>query len=152
YSAMDIGVFNPLAMNASGSVVGFDGAYHPYFWSTPVLTDLFPVVGTAVLTGINNSGQIIGNNGSRYFVYSSNSVTDIGVSTWGFNNPGINNSGHVVGSDASGQPFLYRDGTAHRLPLPGCDWGTAEGINDGDLIIGNIQGGNCGYQSAVVWV
>ncbi len=147
-----MGAFSPVAMNASGNVVGWDAAYRPFFWSAPVLTDLFPVVGNAVLTGINNSGQIVGNNGSSYFVYSSNSVTDIGVSTWGFNNPGINNYGHVVGSDASGQPFLYRDGTVSTLPLPGCDWGTAEGVNDSDVVIGNVVGGSCGHQSAVVWV
>jgi uncharacterized membrane protein len=100
---------------------------------------------TVMLTGINDSGQIVGYD--RYhgsFEYSNGIYTGLS----GASANGINNSGQIVGITGDGRGYLDNNGTLsyfdmpvgitdHNQPL----YSTATGINDSGQVVGNIPWG-----------
>ncbi|MBN3925618.1 DUF3466 family protein [Nostoc sp. NMS4] len=123
------------------------------------ITDLSTLFGSnynyAFTTGINDSGQIVGNfsdnDGQTHaFLYSDGQMTDLGFLSGGFTSQGkaINNSGQIVGtattSDYMDHAFLYSDGKMTDLGnLMGSGYTYAADINNSGQAVGihNVNGG-----------
>jgi len=105
----------------------------------------FPGAFSTYLTGINNSGDIVGyytdaNNTGSGFLYAGGAFTAIdfpGASeTEAY---GINNSGDIVGfyvRPKGGGGFLYAGGTFSKVDFPGASSTYPSGINDSGDIAG----------------
>jgi probable HAF family extracellular repeat protein len=153
-------------INDSGQVVGWttDGGNtrHAFLYSNAVTHDL----GEGVVTGINNSGQMVGQDSTYQEVFffpdgtrSSPFTPDTGAS---FSGPVINTAGHIAGVTwiAFGWPngFLYSNNTL--LHLGGLSQDTygrsmsgALGINNSDQIVGwsDTVNGSQGPQHAFLY-
>jgi probable HAF family extracellular repeat protein len=117
------------------------------------ITDLSTLFGSndnyAFTTGINDSGQIVGNfsdnDGQTHaFFYSDGQMTDLGLLSGGFTSQGkaINNSGQIVGtattSDYINHAFLYSDGKMTDLGnLMGSGYTHAADINNSGQAVGS---------------
>jgi probable HAF family extracellular repeat protein len=96
----------------------YDGTMH----------DLGPGTGN----GINDSGEVVGTDGSGNIFLYNGTMQTIGVGTAG----GINNSGEVTGSLQNSSAFVY-DGTVHLLPQPpGGTFGFGIAINSSGAVAG----------------
>jgi hypothetical protein len=114
-----------------------DGPYDgPYNAESPT---------SVMLTGINDSGQIVGND--RYhgaFEYSNGIYTGLSGAV-----NGINNHGTIVGNTGDGRGYIDNNGTLSYFDMPigrASDSGyilysTATGINDSGQVVGNIPWG-----------
>ena len=103
-------------------------------------------------TGINDSGQIVGNaanssGATHAFIYSGGTMKDLG--TLGGNNSianGISDNGQVAGwantGDGSQYAFLYSGGTMKGLGTLG-NFSNASSVNNNGQVVGsfNIEGG-----------
>jgi probable HAF family extracellular repeat protein len=108
-------------INDSGQAVGITNGRNVLYTGSLPLVDLGST-GTSTHISINNSGQIVGHDGStdHAFLYSGGVKQDLGTlggSSWGY---GINTQGQVVGSFYTGSPlqehsFLYSGGVSQDL-------------------------------------
>jgi hypothetical protein len=128
-------------INSSGQIVGYyypnapiNNAPQGFLYSAGTFTD-FPV---SYLTGINDSGEIVGSNvGGDSFVYQDGTFTSIHV-PGGRNTraQGINNAGDIVGE--------YDDSTGTHgflaVPVP-----APEPTSFTFLFVGSLAAGACGF-------
>jgi probable HAF family extracellular repeat protein len=102
-------------VNSSGQVSGLVGYYEPGYYSGGTVTDLTPDLPpgpTNMAYGINDSGQVVGEEfASDAFLYSNGVVNNIQPSGTTGGARAINNAGQVVGV-ANSSMFLYSSGTA----------------------------------------
>lgn len=94
--------------------------------------------------GVNSSGQVVGESGSRAFVYSNGAMTDLGFLDAALPYAAayaINDAGHIAGvSNKNGyfQAFVYRDGRMRSLgTLPGGTGSYAYAINNHGQVAGS---------------
>jgi probable HAF family extracellular repeat protein len=108
------------------------------------ITDL----GGGTAYGINNNGQVVGQNGAGdAFIYSGAIMTDLGAGSA----YGINDNGQVVGgSSSTGDAFLYSNGTMTDLGNWGGLISVAYGINNNGQIVGMAQN-TFGYNHAIIY-
>ncbi|MCU1257850.1 MAG: Ig family protein [Bryobacterales bacterium] len=96
--------------------------------------------GSTILTGLNNSGAIVGNymdytdNSGGGFLYQGGTFTPLSFTTYA-----INNNGQILGGDNFGL-FVYTAG--QRASLGALPF-TPYGFNDAGMIVGSA--GNSGY-------
>ena len=146
------------AINDGGQVVGnakmigYGGDQHPhaFLYSGGTMIDLQAFNNTinAYAYGINNSGQIVGQDATGGFLYSGGTVTDFSPLSGGSSVAyGINNSGQVVGYAGFGggysQAFLYSGGNMNDLGNLGGGSSSANAINNSGQVVGSsaISGG-----------
>jgi probable HAF family extracellular repeat protein len=103
------------------------------------------------LTGINDSGQIIGRNNQiiggtnmpQSFLYTAGTFTPFAFpGAFSTDAKGINDSGEIVGEyrDASGEhAFLYANGSFTTIDVPGAAGTFPYGIDDSGQILGLYQ-------------
>jgi probable HAF family extracellular repeat protein len=160
-----------LGMNNRGQVVGAsvpafdDGMSHAFLFDHGTLTDLGMLPGTfsAVATGINDSGQIVGSCGFDHigtrvgnhtstqtsfsdhaFIYQNGVMTDLGSLNGmsGSIATAINDRGEIVGTAVTARniqhAFLYRNGVMKDLgPFePGRPESGANAINNKGVVVG----------------
>jgi probable HAF family extracellular repeat protein len=141
------------SINAGGTVVGEsysynNGAtyYHGFLYSNGTMVDIGWLPGEEGMTfvsGINSSGEVIGQSGARAFLYSSGTMTDLdtlinAASGWIlFGADGINDSGQIVGF---GQNPAGKDDVFVLTPLaPGDANGDGRvDINDLTIVLTNF--------------
>lgn len=121
------------ALNNAGQVVGIvdtpDGSYYPFLYSNGQFTSLQSVSPGSLVSGINNSGQIL----IGVSIYGNGQLTDL--STVGGRSiflQGINDAGQVTGGFLAGgldAAFLYSNGQWKNL-------GTVAGNFVGDRSVG----------------
>ena len=128
------------AINDFGTVVGGPSAY---VYKSGVVIDL-GLGPESTATGINNSGQVVGNNGSSgsgTFLWRNGHITSLPL----LNAIAINNNGDILGyiQSASGnpQPVLDVEGLLINIPLPARATGPVEvyALNDRDHVVGTVQ-------------
>jgi probable HAF family extracellular repeat protein len=107
------------------------------------VTDL----GVGAASGINNSGQVVGENGAYdACIWSNGTMTDLGVSGEAY---GINDSGQVVGQyyTAAGNwtAFIYSNGVINSLGIY-----TANAINNAGQVVGENGAGAFLYSNGVM--
>ena len=105
---------------------------------------------------VNDSGQIVGTNGStQAFVYQNGSMTTLnylaGQSSWA---TGINDAGLIVGAGTTvaGQTVAtyWKNGTAYQIGLLGGSFSSAYGVNANGEVAGTSQVPN-GAMAAFTW-
>ncbi|HEX4647113.1 MAG TPA: HYR domain-containing protein, partial [Verrucomicrobiae bacterium] len=146
----------PLALNASGQVVGIASTpgelqYDAFLLSSNVMTDLGTLGGMeSEAQAVNSVGQAAGwslladNSSQHAFLYSGGSMTDLG--TLGGNAASVtalNDLGQVAGQDVTTDSkmhaFLYANGTLTDLGTLGGDNSTANGINNAGVVVGDAS-------------
>lgn len=132
------------SMNDAGTIVGAakDGTTtRAFVYANGALQTLQPLDGTgsSAATGINHRGDVVGRSGSRAFLFTSNTLADLG--------PGsardINDRGTIVGqgSSANAQPVAVvygRDAMPQSLEAPA--YSTAIALNNGGQVVGSGEG------------
>jgi len=139
------------AVNDSGEVVGQAGG-RAFLYSGGTMTDLgfLPVLFPIRATGINNSGQIVGEaatpSGTRAFLFADGTFTDLGTLPGDTKSSAyaINDSGQVVGyagsqDDGHRHAFLYGNGTMTDLGTLGGIESFAYAVNDSGQVVGHSQ-------------
>ena len=117
---------SPSGINDSGAITGYyygkSSSQYGFIYSGGTYTRLrVDALGMA----INDSGEVIGEEGSDSFLYSSGTYTQVKYRGSIFTTAmGINGSGDVAGYYAAGPDdkisgFLYSDGTYTRIYFPG---------------------------------
>ena len=167
YTVVDLGAFSSgngssfaTALNSHGDVVGYssvaNGITHPFLYSDGALRDLNPSGGDSEAWGINDSGQVVGKNGSG-FLYSNGTMQSIGRLPGGNTSfaYAINNSGQVAGDSLTSDPaithaFLYSNGTVQDLGTLGGSQSNAFGINNHGDVVGLAYGSD-GVSHAFVY-
>jgi probable HAF family extracellular repeat protein len=96
------------------------------------------------VSGINNSGQIVGYNAGEGFLYSGGTLTPIDVpGSVQTRADGINDNGQIVGwydNGVTSYGFEYSDGAFTTIAVPGAQYTFAEGINNLGQIGGILHG------------
>jgi probable HAF family extracellular repeat protein len=141
-----------VTLRSAGADRGAHGGIHGQLLTYPTL-DVPSFYNSAVASGINDSGQIVGNyqdsNGKFHgFLYSNGiwtTLDDPSAGAEGTLAQGINDFGQIVGYyfDSSGveHGFIYSSGTWITLDDPAAVNGTAAyGINDWGQIVGSYIG------------
>ena len=144
-----------MAINDAGQIVGnFVSPFgeEGFLYSAgsyTTINDPLAAVGETAVTGINASGQVVGNyfdnKGNEHgFLYSGGSYTTIDdpLATNSGNVAGINDARQIVGSysprPGKSYGFLYSGGSYTTINDPLAEnAGNAVGINDAGRIIGN---------------
>jgi len=145
YVATDIG-YPPGAtratlvqVNNNGQVCGYgtsgsypNTVYTAFVWSPGIG---MVVIGTGKPVGINDSGQVVYNNGGQIYVWNQDGST---VTVGSGSAVGINNKGQVAGA-ANSQAFLWDPGTGMTNLgfLSGQTWSSAQALNDQGQVIGD---------------
>ncbi len=107
-------------------------------------------------TGVNSSGEIVGNSGNQGFTWQSGVTTLLGNLGGGSSSAtAVNNSGEAVGGSANknGQTIAVvfnSDGTIQSLGTLGGNFSTAYGVNDAGRIAGTSQTSS-GAMAAFLW-
>lgn len=119
------------------------------------VTDLgiLGTVQSAHANGINEAGQVVGNSGSRPFLWQDGAMTDL--TTVAGNKGGasdINEAGQIAGSStitptSSSHPVIWENGTMTDLMPGSTDSSTAAAINDAGDVVGSVNY----YASAFLW-
>jgi probable HAF family extracellular repeat protein len=144
-------------INNSGQVVGSadtaSGAGHAFLYSGGVMKDL----GTGTAIGINDNGQIAGQNAAGYAIlYSSGAITVLGaLGGNGSYATAINLNAQVVGNasttgNAATHAFLYSGGTMKDLGTLGGTDSLATGLNNNGQVVGSADSAN-GYRRAYLY-
>ncbi len=154
------------AINNLGQVAGqfsspaTGGAYHAAIFANGSVTDLGSLDGglaTALATGINAAGQVVGESETgtaatstdHAVLFSGGTITDLG--TLGGDTSvanAINASGQITGdadttADAETHGFLYQNGVMTDMGTLGGDFSTGTGINsEGDVVGYSAVAGN----------
>lgn len=108
---------------------------------------------SSYVAAINDSGQIVGNDGQGHaFLYSDGQMTDLGILPGGFSSEAkaINNSSQIIGtaitSDYIDHAFLYSDGKMTDLgTLIGNGYTSAMDINDSGQAVGLFYSADTSY-------
>ncbi len=137
------------ALNEASQVVGYSrlslssNFSHAVRWANGAITDLTPDIPsneTSWATGINESGQIVGNIGYlQAFLWQNGARTPLGhLGGGGSFASDINDSGLVVGS-STGHPFVWQQngGMTDLGLLEGDEDGGAAAINSSGQIVGS---------------
>ncbi len=165
----------PMSINDNGLIAGNYGIKTGTFSFTRTREGAFQTAGPSqpdapgkklVLTGVNNSGTLIGARipdygGITELVRLENGAARVlGGLPMGSSAGGINTAGVIVGSKGAGSSgqriygdgFLLRDGMISAFRFPGSDWTFANGINDQEEIVGTFRTAEnearCFYRSA----
>jgi RHS repeat-associated protein len=165
-----------LGINDSGVIVGKSstsaGSVHAFRYSSGVLTDLGtlpncnnqqPATFTAVATGINSSGQIVGYTSyaaqsgcpalpSQAFVDTNGTMTRLAVGGVSSAAYAIDDSGQVVGQfvlSGTGpqHAFLYSNGVTTDLGTLGGTNSIAFGINNNGQVVGEAMNASGNYHA-----
>jgi probable HAF family extracellular repeat protein len=147
-----------VAINASGQIAGdgsapISGSSFAALYSNGTFKSLGNPSSFTNATGINNSGQVVGNilskglpPQSQAFIYSNGTTQNLGtLGGIASSATGINNAGQVIGNitTASGnQAFVYSNGNVQMLGTLGGTFSSAAGINDSGQIVGNFDAGS----------
>jgi probable HAF family extracellular repeat protein len=125
YVITDLGGGYAYGINASGQVVGQNGAGHAFLYSKGITVDLGTLGGTySFALNINNRGQVVGwadnpGNTTQGFLYSNGKMVGLSPGSTSGGAQGINASGQVVGwytdSSAGTHPFIYSNGAMTSL-------------------------------------
>ncbi len=125
YSVTDLGDGQAYGINASGQVVGQNGAGQAFLYSSGMMIDLGTLGGSySFALNIDDSGQVVGwadnaGNTTQGFLYSNGTMVGLSPGSTSGGAQGINASGQVVGWSSTGsngtQPYLYSNGTASPL-------------------------------------
>ena len=139
------------ALSAAGSTVQAAPSYD--------ITGLgFPPGGKGSgATAINDSGQVVVNDGYQAFLYTNGSMTALGTLGKLGGDLGIgyaiNNNGQVVGGSntSSGEEhaFVYANGTMSDLGTLGGNLSEATGINDSGQVVGESNTSSGAYHAFV---
>jgi probable HAF family extracellular repeat protein len=132
----------PAAINNNGVIVSYSGGLQQAYVTQPGgPTATFDLPSSlSVVTGINNSGQVVGTSPSAGFIYS-NGVTQTFTTGAGVSARSINDSGTVAGSYNTGmgnQAYTYSNGQFQSLgTLPSFTQSLGFGINNSGEVVGN---------------
>ena len=131
-------------------------AAHAAGQSTYTITNLGGLSGSpfANVSGINNSGQVVGTSANHAFLWENGAMTDLGTLGGSLSTANaINDMGQIVGDStlASGErhAFLWDRGVMKDLGAPG-ESSSAHGINNHGDIVGAVSGKNV-RGGAVLW-
>ena len=133
-------------INDVGQIVGYyrDGTtfdYRGFVYTAGTFSVLDFPGGSTSLSGINNSGQIVGDSLSGGFLYSGGTITATsGPGGIALDPRGINNNGQIVGSfvdSTGGHGFIQTGSSFIPLTFPGAITTVALGINDSGEVVGS---------------
>ena len=147
------GFFN--AVSPGGKIVGADNGGFPLYWASPTVAPVSVTLapgGAGEMTGINDSGAMIGTSGGNGYYWSSATATPIELkipTNYANGQPfGINASGVIVGSmnNASSIPVAcyWSSPTATATPLKNMSAGPSIaqsfgfGISNSGVIVGDV--------------
>lgn len=145
----DLGVSgDAVEINDSGQVI-MNVNDHAYLYQDKSITELS--LGGAVnnVTGINSSGQVVGNfdngNGSQAVIYDNGNVTEIGGAGSDYSvAKDINDAGQVVGY-TNQNAFLYDHGIMSDLGVvAGKDYSVPLAINNSGQVVGRAYSNGFG--------
>ena len=126
---------------------------------TYLITDLgtLPNASTASAAAINDSNQVVGTSGLDAFLLSNGKMQDLGNLGSTSSAASLNSLGDVVGSASTSSGthlFLFHNGVLSDLGIPsGLNGGAATGVNNGDQVVGQFNGGSrrLAFSRAFLW-
>jgi probable HAF family extracellular repeat protein len=151
------------AVNNAGEIVGYSvtatGAQHAFAWTpTSGMIDLGTLGGArSFATAVNNAGEVVGYSDvsspncvscfeHAFYWTAATGMVDLGIlaGDTGSIARGINDKGQIVGNSygSSSQSFVWTPNTgmvALSLDVPGQVWSTANAINEGGKIVGQVE-------------
>lgn len=138
---------SPAAINNNGVIVSYSqGLQQAYVTQPGGPTATFDLPSSlSVVTGINNSGQVVGMSPSTGFIYSNGVIQTFSTGS-GVSARAINDSGTVTGSYSSAtgnQAYTYSNGQFQSLgTLPSFTQSFGFGINNSGEVVGNSGNGD----------
>ena len=149
-------------MNNLGQVAGYGSQYSAtlpidpplqlgFVWSNGTWSTFNDPSNSALAVyayGLNDSGQVVGDVGTNYFVWSQSAGLD--VLSYGYGkgcHPAINDNGLVVGNSGGGNDFAYDtvSKTASTWTTSSGDGGWAYGVNNLGQVVGSDIPADTGY-------
>ncbi len=147
-------------INSSGQVAGYGGRFASgiglppqlgFVWSNGTWTTFNDSANTSLAVyayGLNDSGQVVGDVGTNYFVWSQSAGLDILSYGYGTGaHPAINDNGLMVGNTGNGSNFAYNtvSKTASTWTTSSGDGGWAFGVNNQGQAVGTDISAGTGY-------
>ncbi|MBV8215761.1 MAG: hypothetical protein JOZ08_21300, partial [Verrucomicrobia bacterium] len=126
---------------------------------TYLITDLgtLPNASTDSAAAINDSNHVVGTSGLDAFLLSNGKMQDLGNLGSTSSAASLNSLGDVVGSASTSSGthlFLFHNGVLSDLGIPsGLNGGAATGVNNGDQVVGQFNGGSrrLAFSRAFLW-